>query len=115
MKKLLIIPLIALLSAAGVGFAASLNVTAEPVQAGGTSDLKCTQNAEVTWGFESDHATVSHATVAVNGACDDLDAYVYIDGVKVGSGATIANGTATVRFPAMPAAGINNVQVAIAG
>lgn len=68
MKKLLIIPAVAIVAAAGAASASQLvfNDTAT-MQAGQTTDLSCADSAQVVgWGYEHDDASVSSVRIALD-------------------------------------------------
>lgn len=73
MKKILVVPLVAVVAAAGAASAAGFagGVSAGPLQVGQTSDLECATSAEVVeWGYNDHLATpnVVNARVKLNGA-----------------------------------------------
>ena len=73
MKKLIVVPVIAMLAAAGAASAAGFagGVTSGPLQVGQTNDLECADSAQIIeWGYNDHLATpnVVNVRVQLNGA-----------------------------------------------
>jgi hypothetical protein len=73
MKKLIVVPVIAMLAAAGAASAAGFTggVTSGPLQVGQTNDLECADSAQIIeWGYNDHLATpnVVNVRVQLNGA-----------------------------------------------
>ncbi len=80
MKKIIVVPLVAVVAAAGAASAAGFagGVSAGPLQVGQTSDLECARSAEVVeWGYDDSGAeagfpAVVNVKVELRGAqCSD--------------------------------------------
>lgn len=135
MKKLFVVPAVAVVAAVGAASAAGFagGVSANPVQTGTTDKLTCAQSAKVVeWGFRDDLAvpTVDTALVELRGAqCSDQAVtvlWINEDGTApAANGANYrasgkvpaqARGTQYVRLPfnqAVPAEQLNSVRVSI--
>lgn len=132
MKKLIAVPVLAVVAAVGAASAAGFagGVSAGPIQSGSTDDLTCAHSARVVeWGF-NDHLPVPNvvnARVRLDGSqCEGQALHVIAlnpDGSeKAGSRATLGriasqpHGTqyARVTFPTpIPVADLNAVRISI--
>jgi hypothetical protein len=112
MKKLLVVPAIAVLTAAGAASAAGFagGVSSGPLQVGQTGDLECATSAKIIeWGYNDHLATpnVVNARVQLNGAqCSDQSLTV----LPLKSDGTQFGPRAAGRIPAQPG-GVQTVRV----
>ena len=112
MKKIIVVPALAMIAAVGAASAAGFagGVSAGPLQVGQTNDLECATSAKVIeWGYNDHLATpnVVNARVQLNGAdCSDQALTV----LPLTPGGTQYGPRATGRIPAQPA-GTQTVRV----
>lgn len=107
MKKIIVVPLVAVVAAAGAASAAGFagGVSAGPLQVGQTSDLECATSAEVIeWGYDDGQVVANYPSVVnVRVKLTDADcAGQALNVIQINANGQQSGPRASGRIPAQP-------------